>query len=242
MKIRQHLSLLMLAARSTVYKMLGLFTLTAAAQGALFHLAFQRLSSGGFVGLEHLINESRIIVPSGACFVSLCVLLSLTGSEFGGSKMGYSLGRLSVKEETTAFWWAIYNSGCFLLFWAFQAATALFLCRMYVAKVDPSLLTRQTVFLAFYRNSFLHSLLPLKESSRFWRNIIFALSLGICAALFSWYQRRGKTSGAIFGLTAVVLVSFSKPIDHFASDMFLSIVALSMAVSTAAQMKREEGI
>lgn len=241
MKVKQHLSVLMLAARSTVYKILGLFLLTAAAQGALFHFAFRRVSSGGFVGFEHLINESRIIVPGGACFVSLCLLLSLTGSEFGGSKVGYSLKRLSVKEETTAFWWAIYNSGCFFLFWVFQATMAFFLCRVYLARVEPSLVTRQTMFLAFYRNSFLHSLLPLDESSRFLRNIIFVLSLGVCTSLFSWYQRRGKMSGAILGLAAMVLVSFSKPIGHFASDMFVSIVALSIAVSSVAHMRREEG-
>ncbi len=240
MKVKQHLSVLMLATKSTIYWVLGLVVFMAAVQGMLFHLALGKISPDLPQRLEEVVNTSRIVAVSGFCFVGLCTVLSLTGSEFGGSKVGYTLKRLSVRERTTALWWAGYNALCFSFFWASQTVIAFFLCRTYVGRMDPSLVTDQTVFLAFYRNNFLHSLLPLAETSRFLRNTVFALCLGICASSFSWRQRRGKFGMAVFALAHFVLVTFSKPLGSLESDIFTSIVALVLAAPSLGALSRKE--
>lgn len=143
--MRQHLSVLMLAARSTIYKVLGLFVLTALAESALFYFNLQKTLAGEPLGLEQLISESRIALVCGASFLLLCALLSLTGCEMGGSKLRYTLQRLSVGEETIVLWWELYNAICFFLFWALHVVIVLLLSRLYVARMDAAYVTDQTI-------------------------------------------------------------------------------------------------
>ena len=231
MSMRQHLSVLMLAARSTIYKILGLFAFTAVAECALFYFALQKTLGGEPLALEQLMSESRIALVCGVSFLLLCALLSLTGCEIGGSKLRYTLQRLSIGEITIVFWWAVYNVACFFLFWALHVVIVLLLSRLYVARMDTAYVSGQTILLAFYRNNFLHSLLPLAETSRYIRNAIFVLSLGISAACFAYRQRRGEKVFAIVVLAMLVVVYFSKAMGNFGSDLLLSLTALGITGS-----------
>lgn len=227
--MKQHLSVLMLAARSTVYKLLGLLLVMAAVEGALFYLVLNRLLHGELISLEQVVNQSRMPLVCGVCFLLLCVMLSLTGCEYSGSKLQYTIKRLSVREETTVLWWAVYNTVCFLAFWAVQLLIAVLLCRLYVAKVDPVSVSGQTIFLAFYRDKFLHSLLPLEEISRYIRNALLICGLGASAACFSFRQRHGQKGIAIVALAAVTLGYFSRPMGSFGSDLVMAIMAVAVA-------------
>lgn len=239
--MRQHLSVLMLAARSTIYKVLGLFVAMAVTEGTLFYFALQKALGGEPIGLEQLISQSQIAVVCGICFILLCALLSLTGSEFGGGKLRYTLQRLSVREEITVFWWAAYNVVCLLLFWAVQLLIALLLCQLYVTQMDLTYVSGQTVLLAFYRNSWLHSLLPLAETSRYIRNGVLILSLGVCASCFSFRQRHGEPGIAVVALAVVVTVSFPKAMGSFGSDLFLAFIALCITTGAVAGIWKERG-
>ncbi len=239
--MRQHLSVLMLAARSTIYKILGLFALAAIAEGALFYFALQKTLSGEHLGLEQLMSESRIALVSGVSFLLLCALLSLTGCEISGSKLRYTLQRLSVGEKTIVFWWAAYNAACFFLFWALHVVIALLLSRLYVARIDTAYVSGQTILLAFYRNNWLHSLLPLAETSRYLRNASFVLSLGVNAACFSYHQRRGEKGIAMVVLTMLVAVYFSRAVGSFGSDLLLSLTALGITASAVIGIWKERG-
>jgi hypothetical protein len=103
--MKRHLSVLMLAAGSTVYKIAGLLLAMAAAEGALFYITLKSLQ-GGPGSLEQVFTQSRIALVSGLFFLILCALLSLTWCELRGSRLRYTMGRLSVREETTAGWHA----------------------------------------------------------------------------------------------------------------------------------------
>lgn len=237
MSMKRHLSVMMLASRSTIYKVLALLIVMALAQTALFYFTLQNTADDIPVGLEELVNRSRIALISAICFLLLCGLLSLTGCE-SGSKLGYTVRRLLVSEQAVVIWWSVYNAICILLFWIAQLAIALFLCRLYLLRTDATLVSNQTVWLAFYRNNFLHSLLPLAETSRYLRNGIFVLCLAISAAYFSYRQRRGKIGLAMVTLSPLITLNFSKPMGSFASDLFLSIIALSVTIGTL--IMREE--
>ncbi|NLY54399.1 MAG: hypothetical protein GX060_07270 [Firmicutes bacterium] len=228
--MRQGVSVLMLAAGSTLKKLLGLFVIMAAAQSTLFYFALQKSLDGEPVGLEQLISQSRMAIVAGVGFLLLCALLSLTACEIGGSKLRYTMHRLSIPERTTVLLWAGHNAVCFFLFWIVQLGIAFLLCRLYVTEMGGSAyVSKQTILLAFYRNSFLHSLLPLAETSRYIRNGILAICLGICAACFSFRQRHDKKGIAVVVLAALTVVSFSQAMGSLAIDIFLSLVALSIA-------------
>lgn len=239
--MRRHLSVLMLAVSSTIYQVLGLFVVMAVAEGAIFYWSLQRALAAGPIGLEQLISQSRIAAVSGVCFLLLCALLSLTGCEFGGGKLRYTLRRLAVREEATVFWWAGYNVVCFFLFWVVQLVIALLLCRLYLTRMDAAYVSDQTIFLACYRSNFLHSLLPLEETSRYLRNAMFILGLGVCTACFSFRQRRGEKGIAVVLLAVLGAVNFAKPMGSFGSDMFLAVVALGIAAVAAAGIWKEHG-
>ena len=230
--MRKHLSVLMLIARSTIYKILALFLLIASTEYFLFRLslksALNAANAGlGMATLESVISDSRIDWAFAVCLVIMAVLLCMTGCEFG-SKQGYTLRRLSISERSVFMWQCIYNILCFFMLWAVQTMIAYTLCKLYLAKVDPGLTSVQTVFLAFYRNDFLHSILPLSEVSRWIRNILLFMCLGIGAAHFPFMQRRGKVGVTIIAMTALSLVFFSRGIGIGSLGNDFLVISLSI--------------
>ncbi len=237
--MKQHLSVLLLAMRSTIYWFLALCLALGVAEAVLFGLALSQAQGSEVIGLEQVFAQSRVALACGVFFVLLCVILSRIGCQFGGGKPGYTLQRLSVSERATVFWWAGNHGIWLFLFWMVQLAIALLLCRWYLSQMNLAEVSGQTVFLAFYRNSFLHSLLPLAESSRYWRNGILLGSLSLCTACYSYRQRRGEKGLAVVVLVAMLLVWFVQPMGSFGGDLLLSLFALGLAANAVAGLWKE---
>lgn len=233
--MKKHLSVFMLMARSSIYKILGLLALMAAVEGALFCFVLSRGDVGGAYSLELMIQQSHILWVFGAGFLLMTLLLALTGCE-GKSKCGYTLKRLSVSERWVFFWQSVYNVLCYLLLWAVQILIAVALCRLYEGLAAPEYVSGQTVFLAFYRSDFLHSLLPFEDAVFWVRNAAFALSLGVCAARFPLAQRAGKRFTEVIVLVCGVFWLFSREIGAFGSCVLatcFSLFCAGIAVSCA---------
>lgn len=224
--MKKYLSVLMIASRSTLYKIIGLLLLMATAEIVLF---YQVSHANELYTLDALIDRSHMPLISGIAFLALCYILSLVGYETSGSKIRYSIQRLSIREEAIATLWAVYNMGCFIIFWAIQLLIALFLCHQYTTIMDPLYWHNQTTFLTFYQNPFLHSLLPLEEGSRWVRNGVLIFALGITSASFSLNQRRGKRSVSIVVMAILTFVSFSQDLGDFSTDMLLILATLPVA-------------
>lgn len=204
--MKRHLSIWMLMARSTIYQVLGLFLALAAADGALFALALRQGASA--LGLEQVLTESHLPAVFGAGLVLLTVVLCLNGCEFS-AKQGYTLRRLRVSQREIFLWQAVHNAMCYFLLLAVQTGIVLALCRIYVAR-DPDMVNGQTVFLAFYRLPFLHSLLPLADVWRYVRNAVLCAALGVCAAAFPAQQRQGNRGIAVVILTIPTAAFFAQ--------------------------------
>ncbi len=147
------------------------------------------------------------------------------------STSGYTLRRLAVSEWTFTLLNALYNALVLLIFWAVQTGIALVLCKLFLMNTADHLVNPQTVFLAFYRDNYLHSLLPLAEISRWARNIAYTLSIGICAAAGPCMMRRGQ--GIILSLCPAVLYFLVcvRPVGEIGFDIFQSLVVLATAAS-----------
>ena len=233
--MKKHLSVIMLAARSTIYKVLLLILVTGAVQAGLFWRARAESRTAGAAldiyqvsNLETVLESSHIYLAAGLAFYLLCAILSLNGCEFG-SKVGYTLRRLAVSERTVTVWWAVYNTCCFVIFWMSQALIMLLLCRWYGAGATDGVFGPQSVFLAFYRDKYLHSLVPMAEISRWVRDIILCICLGTCTATFSYKLRRGKKGVAIFVLAALTFGGFCAEMGQLPLDIVISIAALIVA-------------
>ena len=250
--MKKHLSVFMLISRSTIYKVIALFVAMAALEGALFYISLdkaltrpiaensvglqglqgvQNLQAQQPVGLESLFTKSLIPWVFAVAFLLLTVLLCLTGCEFG-SKQGYTLGRLSISGRSIFMWQALYNTICFFLLWAVQLAVALALCKLYIAKIPTEAVSGQTVLLAFYRNSFLHSLLPLDETSRYICNVFLIIGLGTSSAGFPFKQRRGKFGVNVALLVSTCLVFFTRSMGGFGNDILMILIAITVAAES----------
>ena len=97
----------------------------------------------------------------------------------------------------------------------------------------------QDVFLVFYRNSFLHSLLPLDETSRYIRDLLLAAALGLETAYFPLCQRYGKpaiSTGLMAGMTVVM---FAGSTGSFVTDVMVMLLsAVFAAVSVCGAYSR----
>ena len=210
--MNKHLSVLALAARQTMGKVLALLAVMAAAETALFAWAMSRGLTRAIMDdatcpapVEDLFDFGRISWTYRIALALLFTLLLLSGTELRGGKKGYTLQRLRISEEAAVLWEGGYNTLCFLLLWAVQAALALGFCLWYAGTLDPAYVSGQSAFLAFYRSGFLHGLLPLADVSQWVRAFACLISLGLTTAMFGYYQRNGSKGVAPFLVLALTM-------------------------------------
>ena len=204
--MKKQLSVFALHARAAIGRLalvlLGMLALDTAAY-VLFGLRGFRASLTG----SELVTALRVIFSLG---LVACQLL-LAACFGAGSRYGYTLRRLRVSQRELFLWQAAHNAVCYFLLLAVQTLIVLALCRVYAAQ-DPDMVNSQTVFLAFYRVPFLHSLLPLADGWRYVRNAVLCAALGVCAAAFPVQQRQGNRGFAAVILTALTVLFFVQPV------------------------------
>ena len=209
--MNRHISILMWLSRSSFWKLVVLTGISAVIQTVWFCFV---LSGNPLASLEELAGGGALAVPFLVCFLLASALLSITGCEMG-ARCGYTLRRLSVSERTIFAWQWGYNSACFLLLWLVELLTAFGLCTLYTMKADPSLVSGQTIFLAFYRNSLLHALLPLEDVFLWIRNLLFAAASGAACAVLSYRQRRGRLGWEIAAVCTTILFAFPSALGQW---------------------------
>lgn len=228
--MKKHSSVLMLLVRSSVYRIVLLFAMMTAAEVGLFWLVLQNSQTESVHGLELAISYCRLPVVFAAAFFALTGLLCSTGSE-GKTKTGYTLRRLGISETTVFFWQAGYNALCYLLLWMVQILVCMLLGLLYTRWIPQEFVTGQTMFLAFYRSEFFHSLLPFEENALWFRNAILVLSLGICSARYPLGQRHGSKLHEIFGLATAAGVLFVADINDASGVLLILACMVAVGVS-----------
>lgn len=218
--MRKQLAVLFLFVRSSILWMLLLFLLLAAAEIGWFSVLLRGLPdfSGAVdetqayelfqnAGLEQLLASGVMKYPMLAALALACVQLMRVGSE-KDARVGYTLRRLLVSEQTVFVWQWVCNAAFFFLLWVVQLALAFGLCTWYTRAADPLLVSEQTVFLAFVRDDLLHSLLPLGDVLLWVRNALFFLVLSGACALCPYRRRRGLYAWATYACVAYFLFRF----------------------------------
>lgn len=221
----QHLSVFKIYIRSSLYKVLLLLTGMAAVESLLFavRLSALRKDAGAQLALEAVLESSNIAWISWLFMVLITIVLCINGCE-RGSRQGYTLRRLSIPESAVVLWQCVCNICCYLLFWAVQTVTAFGLCRWYVVKMGIG--SNQTIFLAFYRSTFLHNLLPLDETGLWVRNVLLLIAFGMASAYFSYRQRRGKFAAELIALFWGFILWCSRDLGGVIMDVFAMICCL----------------
>ncbi len=202
--MKRHLSFLGFLAQSTIYKVILVLIIMAAVQFVWFYLALR----GSLLDLylEDVISGGLGLLPvATVAFAVILFLLCRTGANFG-SKSGYTYRRLSISLKAAFFWQCLYNCLVILLAWAVQVVIAVGLCRFFMEWIDAGPLRSQEVFLVFYRNDFLHNLLPLDELWSWIRNGVLVVGLGTLTASAAFRSHNG---GFAWGLIPMAAITFA---------------------------------
>ena len=231
--MKKHLSVFGLYARGSIYKILGILSVTFLAEALLFiHgvrqtvTTYHELLRADLVSLsdpERVVEQSGLFLCFAIALVLITAVLCLPGCAFG-SQTGYTLRRLRIGERATFFHQATYNILVYLFFLATQAVVLFFLGLYYTRTVPEAFVTNQTLFLAFYRNEFLHAVLPLSDWTLWLRNAFTVAALGFCAAEFPYRQRRGGYALAVGGLVLYFVVFFRQEVG----DLFHCMLTLAI--------------
>ena len=237
--MKKHLSVLMLIARSTIYKVTGVLILMCGLEVLLFTWTAGRLAGGEIIGLEYAFDNSFIFFVFAAAFCVLVIILADLGVN-KKAKPKYTLLRLSITEKQIFLWHSLYNFLCFLLLLLLQTLVVMGLCQYYMnSGIDPSA-SVQTVFLAFYRNAFLHSLLPLDNPFNMAGNVFLALAIGICCARSAVLQRSGKGSGIMIFTIYMGIRTFIRETGENINKLLLWIVVIVILIEAGIYLFRKE--
>ena len=223
--MKQHLSVLMLIARSSIYKVLAVLAAMVAIQAGLFEYALQRSREHGLFHLEDVVSDSGIAWVFAAAFLLLTYVISRSGCK-SGSQPGYTIQRLGISERNFFIWQAVYNTAVYVLLLATELILLFALSHHWQVNADQDLIGAQSIFLAFYRNKFMHCICPLDDIWLWIRNGILALAMGMAAAQYPFRQRRGKTLQVVVTMAAATLAFFVRGLGGEVQDFF----AMSMAL------------
>ena len=226
--MKKYLSVFMLIARCSIYKVFGLLILMAGCEFLAFSYGLSS-ADGGLNGLENAFE-------AGFCeyiFVTSCVVLLLLLSRMGASKSSktiYTLNRLSVSEKCVFWIESLYDTLCIIILWLSQALLSIGLCYYYILIAGSESTAEQTMFLAFFRSDFLLSLLPFDEPFLLISNYLLALSLGISTARLAWADRNDKPSNAIMSFAYIGYNFFFREVGSLWQSVIICIISAMVIV------------
>ena len=162
-----------LAARGSLPWVLGIGGLMTAAEPILFRLLGWRSEA-----LEFAVRDASLYLVFLLALVNLIVALC-NRSTLGAGRETLQKLRLDGRAQFRIL--AAQNALCAGMLWAWQAVLAVLLC-LWWGRAHPDAMGAHTIYIAFYRVSFLHALLPLGSWLLWVRNVIFCAVIGVSTA------------------------------------------------------------
>ena len=227
--MRKHLSIFMLILRSSIYKLLVIMLGMAVVEAAILAIMPEAKTQT----LNELIDSSQIYYAY-LVAAAITVALMLSVCSFGSSKPRYTLARLSVSEKCVMYWHWLAAFLVFILLWLWQIMLLQAFALWHSAVAEPGYISSQSIYLANFRSQFIHSLLPLEDTSRFIRNVVMALCMGGICATGAHNVRRGKKPMAPIVLIAVFGGTYRAEHFEISYDGFMMVAfAIVLIVSLA---------
>lgn len=240
--MKKHLSVFMLMARSSIYKIVLILLAMGALEAGLFYLSCEGLL---FLSVPLYLEDAFETSLTGIVFTlglfAVTFFLCRTGHETG-AKTGYTLRRLSISEKQVFFWQGLYNTLAYLLFFFSQVLVVFALAAWYISMKGAETLGSQTFFLLFYRSAFIRGLWPMSDATGFVRNALLAVMLGFAAARYPMAQRQGSRFGEIFPACALTVALFNRALGESGATDFISFLSIAIVLSVTIwrAVKKEE--
>ena len=243
--MKKHLSVFGFFARSSFFKVFLILLAMCAVEITFFHFELQdaleayEVVGSGMPSLERMFMRAATNVYFRVALVFISIVICLPGCEFK-SNTSYTLRRLSISERATFFHQAAYNTLVYMMLIAVQLITVFGLSQYYLSAVPKECISNQTILLAFYRNDFLHSLLPLEDVGLWIRNSLLVITFGLATAEYPYRQRRHKFSSTALALVVYTIVWFDQSIGQLGHVITTAIIALMLVGTTIYSLTRKD--
>ena len=180
-------SVAMLATRQVVWKLLLILVVLSALELGVFWYNIPK----GLTLLQFgaLLDRAKFFWFLRAAIVALFVFQMYQGMDSRG-RMNYTLRRLPMGERAVTTIWALCHAMTYWVLWAAQLAVVLVCWRLYCMNIEIGPRSLE-LFTQFYRNEFLHGLLPMQNYARGVTNFLMMLTLGFSAA-YAGFRTRNR--------------------------------------------------
>ncbi len=223
--VKKIITFLQIASKYIFPKMLLLLLLMSGVEALLFFGEFRSSTTLSPISLQNIYTSTHLSIVFALSLLLLILLMTLQGITGSGSQFGYTLMRLSLKEEKLMLIWSGYYFLCLLCIVLTQVALNFGFTYFYVNHMDSTYVNAQTMFVNTYQIPLMHSLLPLSEPIQLVMLLLLLLALSFTTAYFSYCQRHGRKCflHSMLSVCAAVLVPNS--VTSFGMTLFLLILA-----------------
>lgn len=244
--MKKYLSVLALDVRCTIYKILGVLILMSGAQLAVFYRVLRgnlaRWNQYNYnmdlneynmliITFEQAIEESYIQYFFGAMVVFVCAILIWGCSEHGKVRSKFLLWRLRVERRQVYVVWSVYRTFIVALVIAWQILLIVAMNEMYQHIIAYEM-APQSLFLAFYRNLFLHSLLPLSDVFGMVWISIFIVLCGMGTAYIGYRDITEHQSACSAVLGVMAYATLFVAVGILSEVRWLGVLTLIVALIT----------
>ena len=231
--MKKYISVFGLFGKMSFRKIILCFVLLSVLQLSFYCINLNSaLSAAESIDSVPILEETFITSFYGISFlVCLCLVCKfLISSQNHSEKTAYAVQRLQIDEKVFFYIQTVYNA--FMLFFLFAVQTVLLfaMCKYYVFKAPSELVSEMSLFMAFYRDDFLHSVLPLDDTLAVFGNISVIAGLSFACAAFSFKSRRGKFSSSVMIFLALVCLTFTRSVGNISNDLTFYVIALIVIV------------
>ena len=191
--MKRVVSVCMVAVRQTIWKLLAIIAVMAAAEIALFCrlLPSAALNQGRWGSwFDHMLELSWFHWILAAAVAALNVVQVAQGGD-GKGKLTYTLQRLPMGERAVTTLWGVVHTISYWILWAAQFAVVLVCWKLYTAYY-PGQASSLELFTKFYYSDFLHALIPMQDYARVAMNALLFPALGFGAAYACFLVRAGQ--------------------------------------------------
>ena len=239
--MKNNMSVIILFQKQALKAILPVLAAMPVLEGILFFLLTGGLRANEAFWLEDLVEKSAMWWVFWTAFAATCILLIRAASD-GTGRPSYSLQRLAVSPQNLFVCHVLVLMISFLLLWAVQILTVFLLLSWVCSNPAYSSFSSQSVFLAFYRNDFLHNLLPMEDWLCWLRNLALFFGLSTSAAYFTLPQDESeKKSNILFLLHIAVLInSFTWSLGSNGMNALAILCAGCFSVTILCKIFRKE--
>ena len=220
--MKRYLSVFEMIARSSIYKVLLAVIGMAVLEAGLFVLTMLNPPA---IYFERYIDQSLYSYIFRLAYTVVTIILVLPGMNIG-STQSYSLQRLRIKESRIFWLQFIYNFLAYVVLWGVQLLVifgSIAVFHRYLP--EGAFESNQTYFLAFYRNDFMHSILPLEDTGDWWILGLIGLTSAFAAAEFTKLQRVRKVAFELPVLVVAVWLGFPGGLGYDHAVLWIGISA-----------------